>query len=82
MSTNLAGRITDLSSTGLFIATKQFIPIGKEIHLEFHLPGGKVEAVGEVRWVARGEEVSEPGLGIRFVRLDAASAQVIEAAIS
>ncbi len=81
MSTNLKGRLTDLSGTGLFIATKQFIPIGKEVHLEFRLPGGLVEAVGEVRWVARGEGATEPGLGIRFLRLSAASARAIDEAV-
>jgi uncharacterized protein (TIGR02266 family) len=81
MSANLAGRIVDLSGTGLFIVTRQFIPIGKEVHLEFVLPGGKVEAVGEVRWIARGEDVPEAGLGIRFLRLSAAHARIIDEAV-
>lgn len=80
-ATNIAGRITDLSGTGLFIATRTFLPVGEEVHLEFELPTGKVEAVGEVRWVARGPEVAEPGLGIRFLRLSAASARAIDDAV-
>ncbi len=80
-STNLSGRITDLSGTGLFLATRRFIPLGKEVHLEFELPTGPVEAVGEVRWVARGTKAEEPGLGIRFLRLSAASARAIDDAI-
>lgn len=78
--TNVTGRITDLSEIGLFLATQKFVPLGKEIHLEFELPTGKVEAVGEVRWIARGQ-VAEQGLGIRFLRLSAASAHAIDQAI-
>ncbi len=79
-ATLITGRITDLSETGLFLATQKFVPLGKEIHLEFDLPTGKVEAVGEVRWIARGQ-VAEQGLGIRFLRLSAASARAIDLAI-
>jgi hypothetical protein len=80
-STSLSGRITDLSGTGLFLVTRQFIPIGKQVHVEFDLDTGKVEAVGEVRWIARGGDVPEQGMGIRFLRLSAASARAIDAAI-
>ena len=80
VGTNLTGRITDLSGTGLFLATPKFIPLGKEVHLEFDLPTGRVEAVGEVRWIARGQ-VAEQGLGIRFLRLSAPSALAIDLAI-
>ena len=79
-ATQLTGRITDLSETGLFLATQKFVPLGKEIHLEFELPTGHVEAVGEVRWIARGQ-VAEQGLGIRFLRLPSASARAIDMAI-
>jgi uncharacterized protein (TIGR02266 family) len=80
-ATNMHGRVTDLSAVGLFLATRQFIPLGKQVHLEFELPTGKVDAVGEVRWVARGTGVPEQGLGIRFLRLSAASARAIDQAI-
>jgi uncharacterized protein (TIGR02266 family) len=80
-ATNLSGRITDLSAVGLFLATPQFVPLGRQVHLEFELATGKVEAVGEVRWIARGKDVPEQGLGIRFLRLSAASAQAIDQAL-
>ncbi|MFZ5467940.1 MAG: PilZ domain-containing protein [Myxococcota bacterium] len=80
-STNLAGRIVDLSGTGLFLETSVFVPVGKQVHLEFELPTGKVEAVGEVRWVARGDGVADKGMGIRFLRLSAASARAIDEAL-
>ena len=78
---NLSGRITDLSEFGLFLATTKFIPLGKQVHLEFELKTGKVNAVGEVRWIARGKAVAQQGLGIRFLRLSAASARAIDIAI-
>ena len=80
-STNLSGRITDLSHVGLFLATTKFIPLGKQVHLEFDLPTGHVDAVGEVRWLARGDQLPEQGLGIRFLRLSAASARAIDLAL-
>ena len=80
-ATNLSGRVTDLSSVGLFLATKHFIPLGKEVHVEFDLPTGHVEAVGEVRWIARGANVAEQGLGIRFLRLSSSAATAIDLAI-
>ncbi len=80
-STNLSGRITDLSGTGVFIVTRQFVPVGKQVHLEFELNTGHVDAVGEVRWVARGSDAPEQGLGVRFLRLSAASARTIDDAV-
>jgi hypothetical protein len=45
------------------------------------LPTGRVEVVAEVRWIARGKMVAQQGLGIRFLRLSASSAQAIDQAI-
>ena len=81
VGTNITGRITDLSAVGAFLATSKFIPLGKQVHLAFDLPTGRVEAVGEVRWIARGKLISEQGIGIRFLRLSASSAQAIDQAI-
>lgn len=78
---NLDGRVTDLSQVGLFLATKHFIPLGKQVHLEFDLATGHVTAIGEVRWIARGANIAEQGLGIRFLRLSSEAAQAIDLAI-
>ena len=72
----------DLSGTGLFLVTRRFVPVGSQIHLEFELPSGEVQAVGEVRWVGEGPEGRGQGLGIRFLRLSAASALAIDEAIA
>lgn len=62
----------------MFLVTTVFLPVGRQLHLEFELPTGKVEAVGEVRWLARGERIAEKGMGIRFLRLSASSARAID----
>ena len=80
-STSLSGKLTDLSGSGLFLVTRQFIPVGKQVHLEFDLPTGHVEAVGEVRWLARGSAVPVQGMGIRFLRLSSACAEAIDLAL-
>lgn len=80
-NTVLAGSVANLSGIGLFLKTQQTIPVGKQVHLEFELPTGPVEAVGEVRRVVRGPELEERGIGIRFLRLSATSARAIDAHI-
>lgn len=81
-SENLAGTVSDLSSTGLFLHSRVTIPVGEQLHLEFELPTGKVQAVGEVRWVATGPTAQDRGLGIRFVRLPAADVKKIDDAVA
>ena len=74
-SRSMSGRVTDLSANGLFLATKQPVPLGQQLHLEFELPTGRVEAVGEVRHV---QHTGTRGLGIRFVRLPVTAKKAIE----
>jgi uncharacterized protein (TIGR02266 family) len=78
-SRSMSGRVTDLSANGLFLATKQPVPLGQQLHLEFELPTGRVEAVGEVRHVQR---TGTRGLGIRFVRLPVTAKKAIEALVA
>ncbi|MFO0595752.1 MAG: PilZ domain-containing protein [Myxococcaceae bacterium] len=77
-TTVIRGDIIDVSATGLCLSLDSSLERGRELHLEFELPTGRVEAVGEVRWVVEKEGRVE--LGIRFVRITAESLQVIEAA--
>lgn len=73
----LRGEITDVSETGLrLIAQGGTLKRGASLHLEFSLPTGRVEAVGEVRWVKKGEQGSASA-GIRFVRISAESQKII-----
>lgn len=77
-SSVLRGDIIDVSGTGLCLALDAALERGRELHLDFDLPAGRVEAVGEVRWVV--EKNGRFELGIRFVRISSESLAVIAAA--
>jgi hypothetical protein len=80
------GIARNISPGGLFVETPETQPIGSEVRVNFSPSGGGIVAVGEVRYVchlvgrrAPGSEgpdvpVSVQGMGIRFVRFEAASA--------
>ncbi len=81
------GIARNISPGGLFVETPETQPIGSEVRVNFtSFSGGGLVAVGEVRYVchlvgrrAPGSEgpdvpVGVRGMGIRFVRFEAASA--------
>ncbi|MFZ5442434.1 MAG: PilZ domain-containing protein [Myxococcota bacterium] len=74
-STVLRGDILDISSSGLCLGLDASLDRGRELHLEFDLPAGRVDAVGEVRWTVEKEGRVE--LGVRFVRISSESLAVI-----
>ncbi len=74
-STVFRGDIVDVSATGMCLAADVALEKGRELHLDFDLPAGRVEAVGEVRWVVAKEGCYE--IGIRFVRISSESLAVI-----
>jgi hypothetical protein len=69
------GDIVDVSTTGLCLTVDTPLERGRELHLEFDLPNGLVEAVGEVRWAV--QKAGKHELGIRFVRISTESMAVI-----
>ena len=77
-SSVLRGDIIDVSASGLCLVIDEKLERGRELHLEFDLPTGKVEAMGEVRWAI--EKNGRIELGIRFVRISSESLSVIAAA--
>lgn len=77
-STVFRGDIVDLSATGMCLAADVALERGRELHLDFDLPTGRVEAVGEVRWAV--EKDGRHELGIRFVRISSESLAVIASA--
>jgi hypothetical protein len=77
-SSVLRGDIIDVSQTGLCLALDAALERGRELHLDFDLPTGRVEAVGEVRWVV--EKNGRVELGIRFVRISSEALSVIASA--
>jgi molecular chaperone DnaK len=81
----LAERSTvDLSRGGLFVRTLEPLPPGTRLGLDVTLAGGHglVHAAGEVVWTtppsAPGEPFRAPGMGIRFLDLDAASRALLD----
>jgi hypothetical protein len=73
------GRVTDLSTTGLFAVTDAPAPVGSRLEVSFTLPydrSGKVVS-GEVIVVRRAQGPT-PGFGARFFRLGRATATMIE----
>jgi len=80
------GVARNISPGGLFVETPMTEPIGSEVRVNFTTDGGGIVAVGEVRYVchlvgrrAPGSDgpdvpVGVQGMGIRFVRFEAASA--------
>jgi len=80
------GIARNISPGGLFVETPATQPIGTEVRVHFSPSGGGIVAVGEVRYVchlvgrrAPGSDgpdvpVGVQGMGIRFVRFEAASA--------
>lgn len=67
-SLNIEGRVTDVSSDGLFFCSDYLDDAGETARLWIDLPsGGRLELCGEVRWVR--ETPNAGGMGIRFTSL-------------
>ena len=67
------GNVLNISAAGLYIYSRDLLPIGTMLDLEFSIPGSKVvlEAPGRVSWLADKELQSHsyPGMGVSFSRL-------------
>jgi len=65
----------DVSRGGMFVDTRDPLPIGSEITLRFHLgdDGPIVEALAEVKY-----HVTKLGMGVRFLELSAADRKRID----
>ncbi|MBD90709.1 MAG: hypothetical protein CL940_10250 [Deltaproteobacteria bacterium] len=67
------GFTENISTGGLFIATRDMLPIGTRIHMTFTLGGGsEISANVEVRWhrlEQAGSDGLSPGIGVRFLDL-------------
>ena len=75
------GFATDISQGGIFIATVDGPPMGREVDLQFSLPEGrKLHILGTVRWVRVANDRTPdifPGVGVQFLDLPAESAAAI-----
>lgn len=75
------GFTENISSGGLFVATRDLKPIGTKMEISFSIPGydKKITTQCEVRWqrLEQPHVDSNPGIGVRFTDLDPASAKAI-----
>ncbi len=71
----------DLSLTGMFLHTTRPHPPGSSFQFEFEVEGGQplIRGFGEVVWTRDPDaaEDEKPGMGIRFISLDANGQKLI-----
>jgi PilZ domain len=60
-------RVRDLSSGGVFVSTKDVVPVGTAVQLLFSLPEGEIRVHGVVRYTAL-----DRGFGVEFTRMGVA----------
>ena len=81
-----AGFSTDISDTGIFVASVMTPPPGSLVEVRFTLPSGTlIEATGMVRWTREVNEATPdvmPGAGIQFLELAPQSAAAISAFVA
>jgi uncharacterized protein (TIGR02266 family) len=72
--------VTNISSNGAFIVTNEPLPKGTRVQLKFTVVMDKIEIVegqGEVVRVVMPGEGAQPGMGVVFTKLTAASKDLI-----
>ena len=78
------GFTSDISEGGLFIATRELVPVGTSVEFELKLGSGRVQVKGLVRWVREYSDLTEqvpPGVGVEFLNLHPKVAAAINAFI-
>ncbi len=77
-----SGFADDISEGGLFVATYDVLPIGRELTVSFVLPdGSQVTAGGRVAWIREPTTMDSdlhPGMGVELTEIDAEGAAAIE----
>jgi uncharacterized protein (TIGR02266 family) len=68
----LYGEEGDISEKGIFVATENPLPVGKNVLLKFSLPDviELIEAKGRVVWTGRGGPEKKMGMGIEILEMD------------
>ncbi|MCP4199535.1 MAG: TIGR02266 family protein [Proteobacteria bacterium] len=77
----IKGYAPNISKTGIFIKTPKPKAVGVRIKFEFQIADGTpvLRGIGEVSWNrAEASEGNPPGMGIKFLKLDAKSRQIVE----
>src|SRR5260370_24228007 len=78
----------NISRGGMFIATKQHKPVGTFVKFEFLLSNADSQSIirgeGQVQWTKEFDPAFPArahGMGVKFLRLDAESQQVVDRAL-
>ncbi len=68
---NADSRITNMSSSGAFIASSHLLPVDAEVSLHLHLPGDpEIMAIdARVVWTKNHSKAASAGMGIEFTNL-------------
>jgi uncharacterized protein (TIGR02266 family) len=77
----IEGYAPNISKTGIFIKTPKPKAVGVRIKFEFQIADGTpvLRGIGEVSWNrAEASKGKPPGMGIKFLKLDAKSRQIVE----
>jgi type IV pilus assembly protein PilZ len=70
--TFLYAYITNVSAMGLFVQTQKPLAVGTRLELAFGPDSGRpFRLVGEVAWINADSASPNPGMGVRFVELQA-----------
>ncbi len=76
------GIMQDISSGGLFIATKQMLPLGTRLRLSFVMERRQISGHAEVRWLRPPSPNlpagTDPGMGLSFLDLSIEDRETIE----
>jgi uncharacterized protein (TIGR02266 family) len=79
------GTVKNISVGGLYLSSKDVLPVGTSVEAEITIEGKKLKATAEVRHHLR-VNPEEPGMGLKFVRVDpavlAAVQKLVEAALA
>jgi uncharacterized protein (TIGR02266 family) len=77
----IEGYAPNISKTGIFIKTPKPKAVGVRIKFEFQIADGTpvLRGIGEVSWNrAEASKGKPPGMGIKFLKLDAKSRKIVE----
>jgi uncharacterized protein (TIGR02266 family) len=77
----IEGYAPNISKTGIFIKTPKPKAVGMRIKFEFQIADGTpvLRGIGEVSWNRAEASAGKPlGMGIKFLKLDAKSRQIVE----
>ncbi|HOW51985.1 MAG TPA: PilZ domain-containing protein [bacterium] len=76
------GIMQDISTGGIFLATKQMLPIGTRLRLSFIIDNRQISGHAEVRWLRQPSPSLpagiDPGMGLLFLDLSADDRETIE----